>query len=243
MQYDICLKCADLPTLIAALSPYGLTAKDEDGRDVLRSIREDQAATLQYYGRVIAVDGERDAEGNVITEAVYHPGEYAILRAEVAILDRIAGATMDGVEILDAPPAGCPTFGEWRPRPAGPTLDEVRAVKLVEIRVACDAALDPLAAAYPDREVQSWPQQVAEATALEIDPSAAAPLIRQMAAARPSLGEMQDERVLELARRIRANAAAWSAVAGPLIGKRQALEDAVNVAGSPQDVSAIVVSF
>ncbi len=118
-------------------------------------------------------------------------------------------------------------------------LDAARAGQLAAIRAACDAALDPLAASYPDREVQSWPQQIAEATALESDPTADAPLVRQMAAARSSLGDTQDERVAELARRIRQNAADWSAVAGPIIGRRQALEDAVAAAATVEEVMGI----
>ncbi|UJX43030.1 hypothetical protein K9F62_10275 [Desulfovibrio sp. JY] len=124
-----------------------------------------------------------------------------------------------------------------------PTLTEAIAAKLAAIRAACDAALNPLAASYPEREVQSWPQQVTEATALESDAAASAPLIRQMAAMRPSLGDTQDARVAELARRIRQNAADWSAVAGPIIGKRQALEDQVSMATTPAKVEAIVVDF
>jgi len=129
-----------------------------------------------------------------------------------------------------------PCYIEWMalggvlgemPVASSPTLAESIAAKLATIRAACDAALNPLAASYPEREVQSWPQQVTEATALESDAAAPAPLIRQMAAMRPSLGDTQDARVIELARRIRQNAADWSAVAGPIIGKRQALEDQV----------------
>jgi len=126
---------------------------------------------------------------------------------------------------------------------AEPSLAESITSKLAAIRTACDAALNPLAASYPEREVQSWPQQVTEATALESDAAASAPLIRQMAAMRPSLGDTQDARVAELARRIRQNAADWSAVAGPIIGKRQALEDQVSMATTPAEVEAIIIGF
>ncbi len=122
-------------------------------------------------------------------------------------------------------------------------VEGLRAAKRREISAACDVALAPLAAAYPDREVLSWPQQIAEATVLESDPNAPAPLIRQMAANRPSLGETAEARVAELAQRIRNNAADWSIVAGPIIGKRQALEDQVDAAQTPEEVAAIVVDF
>lgn len=139
---------------------------------------------------------------------------------------------------------------QWR-LDARPYTDEERAAKLAvlktaklaEIKSACDAALEPLAAAYPDREVQSWPQQIAEATAYTANTSASVPLLRTMADARPSLGDTEDARVAELARRILTNAAAWSAVAGPIIGKRQALEDAVGAATTLDAVLAVAVSF
>lgn len=240
MQYDLCLKCTDLSALIAALSPYGLTTPDESGATVLSTAAHDHA--LSYVGRVVSVPAEFDVEGNLISEATYYPGEYVALHAEEALLRQIVAASLDGVAVVDPVP-GISWGGEWRPLPAGPTLFDVQAAKLAEIRAACDAALNPLAASYPDREVQSWPQQVAEATALEGDANAAAPLIRQMAAMRSSLGDTQEVRVVELARRIRQNAADWSAVAGPIIGKRQALEDAVAAAGSTADVAAIVIDF
>ncbi len=125
MQYDICLKCTGLPALIAALAPYGLTTTDDTGASVLLTASHDHA--LAYAGRVVETPAVIDRDGRVVAEATYWPGEYAILRAEEAILDRVAGATMAGVEILAEPPTGCPTFGEWRPRPAGPTLADLKA--------------------------------------------------------------------------------------------------------------------
>jgi len=141
-------------------------------------------------------------------------------------------------------------MGAWMvgPLPTVPVdeavvLAEAKSAKIAAVNVACDAALAPLTMTYPDREVLSWPQQIAEATTLATDPTAAAPLLRQMAAERPSLGETPEGRVAELARRILANAAAWSAVAGPVLGKRQALEDAVNACTTPETVAAIVIDL
>ncbi len=136
-------------------------------------------------------------------------------------------------------------------------LAAAKADKLDEIAAACDAALAPLETSYPAREVKSWPQQITEAALVAADASLAdpppdpldgwadkIPLLRTMAAARPSLGETSQARILELARRILANAAAWSAVAGPIIGKRQALEDVVTDADATlADVRAIEVEF
>jgi hypothetical protein len=122
-------------------------------------------------------------------------------------------------------------------------LAEIKTAKLADIKAGANAALEPLAAAYPDREVQSWPQQIAEAAGVAANSAADVPLLRSMAAERPSLGDTVEDRVAELARRILANAAAWSTMAGPVIGKRQALEDAVGAATTLEDVIGVVVDF
>ncbi|EHJ46329.1 hypothetical protein DFW101_0312 [Solidesulfovibrio carbinoliphilus subsp. oakridgensis] len=132
---------------------------------------------------------------------------------------------------------------EPTPEEVAAALAQAKTVKLAEIRAACDTALAPLAAAYPEREVQSWPQQIAEANAYAADAAAAVTLLRTMAAERPSLGETDEARVAELARRILANAAAWSTIAGPIIGKRQALEDAVVAADTPEAVADITIDL
>lgn len=135
MQYDICLKTTSEAALVAALEPFGLTSQGEDGNTVLATASHNHA--LAYAGRVVQTPAEIDQEGRVITEATYWPGEYAILRAEAAILDRVAGAAMAGVEVLDAPPVGCPTFGGWRARPAGPTIDDLKAAACDRINTEC----------------------------------------------------------------------------------------------------------
>lgn len=160
MQYDVCLKCTSLAALIAALTPYGLTTIDEAGADVLLTASHGHA--LAYAGRVAETPAEINPEGHVTVEATYWPGEYAILRAAPAILDRIAGAAMAGVEVLDTPPAGCPTFGDWRPRPAGPSLEVFQAAACARIDAAAEAlrllVLTPGAgqmAAYQAKEAQA----------------------------------------------------------------------------------------
>ena len=134
-------------------------------------------------------------------------------------------------------------------------LDAARAGQLAAIRAACDASIDVLAAGYPEREVDSWDQQlreanlVAAAASLANDPAEGAedaiPLLRAMAIARPSLSPdgTTADRVTELARRIRANATAWSEVAGTIIGQRQALEDAINEAATVDAVLTVEVNI
>lgn len=127
MQYDICLKCSSQSALIDALAAFGLTTTDEAGNAILATASH--AHALAYAGKVVSTPTVIDPEtGDVTAEATYLDGEYAVLRAEESPLKRIMAATMDGVEVLDAPPAGCSTFGWWMPVPA------------VDIQAAKDAA-------------------------------------------------------------------------------------------------------
>lgn len=118
-------------------------------------------------------------------------------------------------------------------------LVELKTAKLAQIQTGCAQALAALSVAYPDREVQTWPQQVAEATALATDPNAAAPLLRKAAATRQSLGDTPEARVAELAKRVLAKASAWSDTAGEIIGTRQTLEEALDTAATLDAVTAI----
>lgn len=90
--------------------------------------------------------------------------------------------------------------------------------KLREINAACDAAVDALAAKYPNTEVLSWYRQEREARELLADPEAATPLIDHIAAQRGITRE-------DLAGRIIAKAEAYAQEAGAAFGRRQALED------------------
>ncbi len=111
-------------------------------------------------------------------------------------------------------------------------LEAVKAAKRIEINAACDIAVASLAASYPEREVQSWPQQVKEAEALAADPQAQAPLLAAIAEAR-SLP------LAELASRVLGKMNAYAAASGALIGRRQAAEDLIDLASSPEDVASI----
>ena len=93
-------------------------------------------------------------------------------------------------------------------------------------------AVASLAASYPEREVQSWPQQVKEAEALAADPQAQAPLLAAIAEAR-SLP------LAELASRVLGKMNAYAAASGALIGRRQAAEDLIDLASSAEDVAFI----
>ena len=112
-------------------------------------------------------------------------------------------------------------------------LEAVKAAKRAEINAACDIAVASLAASYPEREVQSWPQQVKEAEALAADPQAQAPLLAAIAEAR-SLP------LAELASRVLGKMNAYAAASGALIGRRQAAEGLIDLASSAEDVASVV---
>ncbi len=111
-------------------------------------------------------------------------------------------------------------------------LNAAKSAKLTEINAEFQKAVAALAADYPDSEVQSWPQQVKEATALAADAGADAPLLTAIATARGLP-------VAELASRVLDKMNAYAAASGVLIGRRQAAEDAIGAAASLEDLSAI----
>ena len=111
-------------------------------------------------------------------------------------------------------------------------LNAAKAAKLTEINAECQKAVAALAADYPDSEVQSWPQQVKEATALSADPQADAPLLTAIATARGLP-------VAELASRVLDKMNAYAAASGVLIGQRQAAEDLITAAEDLEALSAI----
>ncbi|GAB6037137.1 hypothetical protein JCM15519_16960 [Fundidesulfovibrio butyratiphilus] len=118
--------------------------------------------------------------------------------------------------------------------PVPPSLEVVKAAKIAEITARCDATLSPLAAEYGVMERATWDQQSAEAKALVVDANADAPLVRAMATAR-------NIDVIELAGRILGHEARWKAIAGAVIGQRQALWDHVDAitAETPDAVAAV----
>ena len=111
MQYDICLKCNSQAALIVALAPYGLTTTDETGTTTLLATSQDHA--LAYAGRVVQTPAEIDQEGHVVAEAIYWPGEYAILRADKEIIRQLRSTPPIGVALLPISPNGLSFGGEW----------------------------------------------------------------------------------------------------------------------------------
>lgn len=104
--------------------------------------------------------------------------------------------------------------------PPPPTLAEHRAAALARLNAACEAELAKLKAGFPASEVDSWAKQEREARMLQADQATATPLLSAIAAARGLT-------VAELAARVLAKSDAYAVAAGALIGRRQALEDAL----------------
>lgn len=117
--------------------------------------------------------------------------------------------------------------------PPALTLDQLKAAKLAELSAAFSVGMGVLKVGYPEEEIQSWTKQEAEARNYSPTNSTSAPLLTAMAAARGiPLGELVE--------RVKANADAWTAMSGELIGKRQALEDQVDAATSADKVALVV---
>ncbi|MCV4272282.1 hypothetical protein OH710_06470 [Pseudomonas capsici] len=112
-------------------------------------------------------------------------------------------------------------------------LAAAKAARLLFINEACDLSLTALTSTYPAGELQSWPQQVQEATALLLDPSNATPLLSAIADARGLTA-------VELASRVQAKAEGYAKYSGAIIGKRQALEDQLDRAETLPDIEVIV---
>lgn len=111
-------------------------------------------------------------------------------------------------------------------------LEQAKAERLALIAAECGKALAAVKTSYPQGEVESWPQQVKEAEAVASDPQATTPLLSAIATYRGL-------DVAELAARVNAKADAFSQASGTIIGKRQALEDAISVATTPEEVFSL----
>jgi hypothetical protein len=114
-------------------------------------------------------------------------------------------------------------------------LETVKTEKLNEINTSFGQAMLPIINGIPATERDSWAKQEDEARAYIAYGGAATPLIDALAATRGV-----DK--AELVSRIIAKADLFATISGQLIGKRQALEDAVNALSdkaTADDVDAI----
>lgn len=114
------------------------------------------------------------------------------------------------------------------PRP----LEDVKAMVLAAINAECEQRMAEIRSSYPDSEVLSWPKQEAEARAYLSDQNGEYPLIQALAANRQIP-------IADLAERVVQKADAYAALSGQVIGIRQRLEDALELAETLEDVIAI----
>jgi len=163
-----------------------------------------------------------DTNGNIASYP-HHPEQLRPWASEQEALDYVAGR-----QIYFSPP---------------PTVDAQRPQKLTQINAEFDAAMNQLVAGYPEREISSWSQQEKEATAYQayLD-SVAAGSTTAVAPNTPLLDALATARgftVDALTATILKKSSAFASASGALIGKRQALEDAVNAATTLTELEAI----
>lgn len=120
------------------------------------------------------------------------------------------------------------------PRPA-PTAAQLKAQQLALINVDCEKVIAALQSSYPASEVLSWPKQETEARAWVADNSLATPLL-------DSLAKHRGIEKSDLVRRVLSKSDAFAEFSGAAIGKRQALEDALDALpadATPEEIVAI----
>lgn len=95
-----------------------------------------------------------------------------------------------------------------------------QAELLTQINNLCDQKMTSISSGYPESEVKTWPQQVKEAEAYTANSAAPVPMLEGLATQRSLT-------VAELASRVLVKATTYAGYAGLIVGRRQALEDAL----------------
>ena len=91
-----------------------------------------------------------------------------------------------------------------------------QAQAIAQINTAIQAKLAKVTAGYPDLEVATWPQQVAEAQAFTANSAAATPILSAISTA-------SGQTVAALAATVMTKTAAYTAASGAAVGQRIAL--------------------
>lgn len=130
------------------------------------------------------------------------------------------------------------------PQPAAPDLETLRAQRLAAARAAVDTAARAVVADVSQTEQQTWPTQLAEALELQRygpdglpDYATAAPLLTLMAEQRGLR-----ETVPELAARVLAAAARYTAAAGPLVAWGQRTERELLAAADAEGLMSVSIT-
>ena len=111
-------------------------------------------------------------------------------------------------------------------------LISTRANKLKYINAEADKRFNVILAPYPQFEINTWPNQYAEAWTLKSDPLAYTPTLN-------SLAFHYGKTVSILAQDVLAKAAAFTVVSGEIIGKRKKLAYQVMAATTVAGIEAI----
>lgn len=124
-------------------------------------------------------------------------------------------------------------------------LAQAKATKLNEINRAAEAFINQVSGGLPEFEVETWDAQAAEAKAWHADKSAATPVIDQIALGRgvdaAALRAKAYKKLTDFERLTGCHSVNEFRLR--LIGRRQALEAAVNAAATAKDVAAVKVGF
>ncbi|MDH4581365.1 hypothetical protein E8F20_05680 [Pseudomonas sp. BN415] len=116
----------------------------------------------------------------------------------------------------------------------GVSFADEQARKLDVICAAYELEFSAIKRQYPDSERESWPMQLAESVALQADPGADAPFLEALVLARG-----MNETKTELATKVRAKHASYSAISASMTGRRHALERKVLAASTLEQIQAI----
>lgn len=126
-------------------------------------------------------------------------------------------------------------FSLTQPQRAEPSLEELKGIQSENINIAFEKAIQEVTSGYPTSEVKSWSKQETEARAYLANNNADTPLINALASSR-SVDKA------DLVERIIAKADLFADISGTLIGRRQALEhalDALPETATAEDVAGI----
>lgn len=130
--------------------------------------------------------------------------------------------------------------GVWRVKINADLFMEARAIKKREINAGTSQALSSITSLYTREEMDSWPTQEAEAKAWNADNTAASPFIDSLVANNAGIDKAST------VNKILTNALTYKTASGAVIGKKQALMDAVNAlpdTSTQADLDGIVVAF
>lgn len=153
----------------------------------------------------------------------------------------ICPAETEIVEVASVPSDG----GPWKHidgafvsalAPRWTSIPDAQSNLVQQIEATCEKLMAAIKTSYPASEVSTWDQQVREALDYQADPLMTVPLIGNMATAR---GLTKDE----LVGRILLKATAFAGLAGQIIGRRQALEDAIMAATTLDALTLIEVEI